>query len=99
MHNEVAAKAECGIETFPFVLRVSVLVLKILISKYLSLCVTLIGPEKFGLEKNVSISVFIKFWSREQNMSFRFGWHLEKILKLFLRASITGAVCLIYKRK
>ena len=57
------------------------------------------GLERFGLEKNVSISVFIKFWSREQNMSFRFGWHLEKILKLFLRASITGAVCLIYKRK
>ena len=81
MHNEVAAKAECGIETFPFVLRVSVLVLKILVSKDLILCVKKVspsvGPESFGLVKNVQISLFIKFLVpllSEQNMSFRFGY-------------------------
>ena len=85
MHNEVAAKAECGIETFSFILRVYVLVLKILVSKNLSRSVKQIsllgGPERFGLErfgfeKNVSISVSTMFLGpvlSEQNMSFRFG--------------------------
>ena len=66
MHNEVAAKAECGIETFPFILRVSVLVLKILVKKIavsVSKKVSFsVSPERFVLKKNVSISVLMNFF-------------------------------------
>ena len=63
-----------------------------MVSKNLSLSVKKIsllgGPERFGLEKNVSISVFINILGpllSEQNMTFRFGCQLGENFKVVFK--------------